>query len=572
MRRSELTTFLLILLLAAGLRLAGITSDSLWLDESYQSFSETIGQHLPNFTQVVDKPYLFKFGPPAPVEHVLANFRTVDPLCPPLYAVLLNRWLAVCGESDFACRSLSTVLSLLSLSVIYAIARFSLNSRVALIAALLQAVSPFDIYYAQESRMYELEMLAAAVSCGCLLLLLTCSLRRGQPSPSQLNDSPSTASGDGARCARLLLPLTLATYIISTWALINSHYTALFIVAFQGLFSSYFCLRHRKWGLLGILIFAWTGIALLWLPWFGLFRQAAAIRTASFYVSRAASWWWPMWALIIRIPFNWIVFLSGKQVVAWACPVYLTSLAFLLMAGWESILKNANCNTVRLAQERWQDASADTGFPPDAVHLVRSDASRRAHWAALEPPLQFFWAWLVIPPVLVWMIDVAEGHRLVEIARYLMACAPAVYILSAYGASTLPAVRRWLPILLFAHCTFALGNNTYAHTVGQREPWKEMAVLVEQLVAPDEPLLVSQYYDIVCLDRYLSCAHLQFGVSPALGKPHLNQVLLGRKSFWLLTAQEGEAIKKMIPVRYKLSRQIDLRHALHLRLYELSAR
>lgn len=561
MKRSQLRSFLLIFLLAAGLRIAGITFDSLWLDESYQTFVETVAGSLPDFTHPTDSPFLFKFGEPQAVGRVISNFRAVDPLCPPLYAVLLNRWLTAFGESDLAARSLSTVLSLLSLAIVYFLASWAINARAALLASLLQAVSPFDIYYAQEARMYGLEILASSLSCASLLFLLTqLSIKRDSPdqtsgrrppvgplssgestglNPGSAQEASSIAASSPMEAGaggefQLSVPLAAVVYTASSWALINSHYTALFVIAFQGLFSTWHCLRQRNLRLFSLLALCWGGILLLWMPWFELFRQAASVRTESFYVARKASWWWPLWAAIARIPFNWIVFLSGKQVVAYAIPVYCTSAAFIGAAAWSSL---------------------KPGQPS-----IQSRAKSLS--------LRFLWAWAIMPPLMVWLLDLTEGHRVVEIARYVMATAPAIYILTGYGIAALYTVRAWAPAVVLVHIVFALVNNTYAHLVPQREPWREMARLVESLVRPDEPLLVSQYYDIVCLDRYLNHPFVQYGVSPSLPADHLARVLSGRKSFWLLTAQEGEAIKNMIPTRYKLIRQVDLRHALHLRLYE----
>lgn len=529
MKRKELTSFALIFLLAAGLRLGGITFDSLWLDESYQTFSESIAQTLPDLTGDSGTPLLFKFGPPQPVSHLLATFRSVDPLCPPLYAVVLNRWMTAFGTSDFAARSLSVVLSLLSLGIIYIGARAALNPGAAACAALLQAISPFDIYYAQEARMYTLEMVLSTISCLSLLWLY----RRF------LEPAPRDGAGDTPRKrphSALATAAIASIYTISTWAMINTHYTALFVAAFQGLVSVFLCLRYRNPRLACVLVGAWLATALLWLPWFGLFRQSASIRTASFYVARQATWWWPIWAVMVRIPFNWMVFLSGKQVVAWAAPLYLTSLSFIAAAALAS-LRAIRCR--------------DAAFMPRLSQL-------------------FFWSWALIPPLLVWLIDVVESHRVVEISRYLTATAPAVFILAGWGLSEALNAKRLMLVVLLLHAGLALGNNAYAHSVPQREPWRKMAALVEAQVRPDEPLLIAQYYNIVCLDRYLTRPQVQIGLSPSQGSEHMEQVLSGRKRFWLLTAQEGEAVAHMVPDRFKELKKFDLRHALHLRLFEES--
>jgi len=531
MQPRTITLLILLMLAAVGLRLAGITFDSLWLDEGYQSMADAVGQRLPDFTALNGEPYLFKFGPPQPLDTVLANFRAVDPLCPPLYAVLLNRWMALFGQGDLAVRLPSTLLSLGQLAVVVFMALRFFGKRAALFAGILVAVSPFDIYYAQEARMYTLTTFMAALSSAALLALLT---------------------------ARSLKGATLAwlpVYVGATWALINSHYTGLFIPLFQGVFSVVYCLFARRRALLAVLCPAWLAVGLLWLPWFDLFKQAAAVRTASFYVAREPSLWWPVWAVVGRIPYNWMVFLSGKQVVAYAVPIYATSVLILLMAA---------CATL---------PGIMAGLPGVKRFLPGESSGEGAGVAGADRvAVAFLWCWALVPALCVWLTDVLEGHRVVEIARYVMATAPAVYVLCGAGlaayAGARPPDRRspWVWILGL-HVACALINNAYTHAVPHREPWREMARLVEERAA-DDLVLVSQPYDIVCLDRYLSRPVRQIGVTPALPAERLIVQLAGRKRFWLVTAQEGEAIKDMVPARFRLMSQIDLHHALHLRLYE----
>jgi uncharacterized membrane protein len=495
----ELAPFLLILLLAGILRFAGITADSMWLDEGYQTMTEATGQTLPDFFNAQRKPFLFKYDRAEPLNVVLANFKKVDPLCPPLYAVLLNRWMNVFGTEDFAVRAMSALLSTLSVGGTFLIARGMFGLPAAICAAGLHAISPFDVYYAQEARMYSLAVLSAVVSAGCLSWLLF-------------------AQGK-------LRPLVAVTYSVATCALINSHYTGLFTVAFEGLFSLWYCIRYRFWNRLIWLSGSWLGVLLLWLPWFDIFRHAAGNRTASFYVSRPASLWWPFYALFIRLPVNWLTYLSGKQVIAYAIPIYAT--AAVLVA--------------------------------NAIGFTRTRMSAK---------LAFLWAWALLPVILLWIIDVVESRKVIEISRYTITTAPAIYLLCGVAAAAMLRNRRWFKWVLIAHALFAMVNIVGTHLVEQREPWKRLAETVEMKCSPDDLILVSQYYNIACLDRYLTRPFLQVGISPALGPKYFADAISGRDRFWLITAQEGEAITSFVPRNYKLDRRFDYRHGLHLRYYE----
>jgi mannosyltransferase len=87
---------------------------------------------------------------------------------PPLYYLLLHGWMAVFGESNNAVRSLSGLLGIATLPVIYVVGRRLGGARAGLAALLVFAASPFAIRYATETRMYSLVMLL--VLCGWLAI------------------------------------------------------------------------------------------------------------------------------------------------------------------------------------------------------------------------------------------------------------------------------------------------------------------------------------------------------------------------------------------------------------------
>lgn len=74
---------------------------------------------------------------------------------PPLYYFLLHAWLAL-GENVFALRFFSVACSLLVVALVYALARRLFAEHVARWAMFFAALAPFQIYHAQELRMYAL--------------------------------------------------------------------------------------------------------------------------------------------------------------------------------------------------------------------------------------------------------------------------------------------------------------------------------------------------------------------------------------------------------------------------------
>lgn len=323
-------------------------------------------------------------------------------------------------------------------------------------------------------------------------------------------------------------PVLVPLHIVSTWALINTHYTGLFLAAAEGLASFAYLSWQKNWKLLSLLLCSWLIVAVLWLPWLHLFMQAAGSRTASFYVSRIPDLIWPFKALFLRIPLNWMIFLSGQRVTAFAAGIYVSSFIMLAYAAY-SVLKD------------------------------RTDKKFYLLGLCL---------WALLPALGLWVMDVLENHRVVEIARYLMYTAPAIYLLAGFSLAKIPN-KRYFSMLVVFHCLFAAINLTYTHTIKQREPWQDAALAVEKLVPCDELLVVSQPYDIVCLDRYLEKPRRQLGLSPAMGGEIVKSKLAKLTKFTLITAQEGESIKDMVPEEFSLTKQIDYSHGIHLRVYRL---
>jgi mannosyltransferase len=123
---STFVWLLLILGIALALRCAFISKESLWLDELESWwFASDLGR-------------------------ALAGERTN----PPLYYTLLHFWVGWFGTSEAALRSLSVIPGVLSVGLVYALAKKLFSNKIALGGALYQAVSSFQIYYSQEARTF----------------------------------------------------------------------------------------------------------------------------------------------------------------------------------------------------------------------------------------------------------------------------------------------------------------------------------------------------------------------------------------------------------------------------------
>ena len=135
-------SIIFILLLAMFLRFYTLDAQSLWSDEGNSlALSQT------SFSQIAA--------------------RTAYDIHPPLYYWLLKIWVTVSGTSEFSARSLSALLGVLVVVLTYRLGTLFFSREVGLTAAFLGAITPFQIYYAQEARMY---MLMMALACLCVWL------------------------------------------------------------------------------------------------------------------------------------------------------------------------------------------------------------------------------------------------------------------------------------------------------------------------------------------------------------------------------------------------------------------
>jgi hypothetical protein len=188
---------LLITLLALGLRLFGLDSQSLWYDEAFSV-------------------YLARMG----LAEITA--RTAADIQPPLYYYLLHGWIQLVGDSERGLRGLSLLFGVLTVPLMYA-AAWQLFSRLpatqrrlaGLLAALLVAISPLHVWYGQEARMYTLLTFLCLLSSYLLLLVIPRSIR-GQN-----------------RWATLAL---WAAYTLVNIAALYTHYFAVFCLGFQALY------------------------------------------------------------------------------------------------------------------------------------------------------------------------------------------------------------------------------------------------------------------------------------------------------------------------------------------------
>jgi len=130
---------IIVLLIAFGVRVHQLGTQSLWHDEgnSYVQATRSLGAIADNASRDIH---------------------------PPGYYWLLHVWRGATGDSEFALRSLSTFASLLSVAFAFAIGKRLVGGWMGAVAAVFVALNTFSIFYAQEARMYALLAMWAGAS------------------------------------------------------------------------------------------------------------------------------------------------------------------------------------------------------------------------------------------------------------------------------------------------------------------------------------------------------------------------------------------------------------------------
>ncbi|MCZ7573369.1 MAG: glycosyltransferase family 39 protein [Ardenticatenaceae bacterium] len=370
-RAWESVTLLAVLMLADGLRLFRLEDASIWWDEGLAVWAA-------------------RQSPLA-----IARWTATD-VHPPLYFWLLHFWRALAGDGEFAVRWLSVAFGTLTVALLWRLGRTVAGRRVALLAALLLALSRFAVWWSQETRMYILGALLATLS-----LYLTVRLHR-RPS----------------------WPLALA-YLAVTVAALWTLYLLAFLLVIEGLYWLATLPQGRV---------AWRGLLL----WAGL--QATVLLSfapwLAYALPRMHSW-------SVQVPFD--------------PELYARLYATLLAVGtsvdidryWPATAAVLLLLPVGLAlatERDWELTRRDSPRWPRRTFLPVSN-----HRAFISNPqslsvLLLLALTLLLPPLVVWGVTTmprAFGYSPKPEARYLLPYAPAFSLLLAWAIAGLAGTEGW---------------------------------------------------------------------------------------------------------------------------------
>lgn len=302
----------LVLAVGSGLRLHGLSVHSFWYDEAASLAVAT-----------ADDPWSALRGD----RH------------PPLFFLLLRGWHALVGADDAALRTLPALLGIAALLGLHVVARRLLSPRASLLATALFAAAPFQVWYAQELRMYVLLELGTVVA---------------------LLGATATATATGRTAVRAALLAGGAALAL------GSHYFGFLVPAL----CAPFVWRGRDRRSLALLLAPIAGLV-VWLPWLVLVVPEQ-MRTPWAFQARLGA------RDLLELPVRWFVVI-GSALPAWL-PL---AVAGLVAAGLVGAL--------RLAWQR--DAAARALL----ASLALAALALLLAFVVLPPTLQPFYAIGVAP-------------------------------------------------------------------------------------------------------------------------------------------------------------------------------
>ncbi len=441
------TPFLLLLVVALGgfLRVYQISSKGLWLDEA---FSVWMVRH--------------------PVGEMLDWLVRVDQH-PPLYYLLLHFWV-VLGDDAAAVRALSALFGTLTIPVVYLLGCRLADDKMGLLAALILAVSPFHVRFAQETRMYTLLALNVSLALYALARLLADPRSARIPLGRQFVDfwQDWRATRRWPPLQAIETDLTWLGYIFFTVATVLTHNTAIFFPIATSLLVLGLLLRPNPpapfparegesspprfgeglgEGLLRNWLLAQLGVFLLWLPWLPAFIIQSAGVYREFWLPA------PTWETVVGVVGAFLSdFLPSPPAGAWGVWGLYTGLVLL--------------------------------------GLVRF-RRRPAHIA-------FLLVTFATPFAGEWLVSL---RRPIFYDRTLIWASIPLYLLLAAGVRQL---RRWpyviaVVLMMLATNTFSL-REYYVHF--EKEQWDDAAALVAERVEPDDLILFNATWTQIPFDYY----------------------------------------------------------------------
>jgi 4-amino-4-deoxy-L-arabinose transferase-like glycosyltransferase len=428
--------------LGFGLRVQGLDFQPLWGDEGWSFYlaSQPLGQ--------------------------LLNLTALD-IHPPLYYILLKSWLFLTGPGAEEARFLSVIAGTLLIPVVGLLGQRWFNGLAGIMGAAVTALAPLAIYYAQEVRMYGWVTLLGAMSV--YFCLKNEALEQAQPARR---------------------PVQLA-YLLSATAALYTHYYAIFILLFQGL---YLLLVHRRAFFRHYFsLFLVSGM--LYLPWV-IYTGARLIN----YIENKRN-------VEGYLPLNPIRFVSDHLVT-----FSLGHLSAELQpyAGWSTLLFVLIAALGVLVMLLWRSSGSQTGvWEPEKTPKEK------------RKPFLLLYLYLAVPLFLGYLINQFYPFTPRFYERTLLLAAPAYWLLLGVGLTWLAMRQRLLAGAITLLMLLLLGVSLFSFYGINRYPDEDYRPLLRDIAAratPEDTLLASYQWQMGFYQAYLPSPRPHLFIAPGWGK------------------------------------------------------
>lgn len=245
--KKEKVLLILILLLATGIRLYNLTASSLWHDEAFSALLINYSWH----------EMFYRIG--------------LD-VHPPLYYILLRLWADVLGHSMWALRGFSAFFSIATVWMTYLFVKAAFKREsLAQISALLIALSPFQVQFVIEARMYTLGTFL--VMSGAYFLVKALESQRANLSKGRVWSY-------------------WLVFALCNIGMFYTHYYLFFSAFAFGLYTLYYLYRNYgfSWKEYKYALSAYTLLVLAYVPWLKSFAEQFGRVQDNYWIPKVDRW------------------------------------------------------------------------------------------------------------------------------------------------------------------------------------------------------------------------------------------------------------------------------------------
>jgi len=354
----------------------------------------------------------------------------------PVYYALLKLWTGLFGYTEAAARSLAVSFGILSVFLIYKLAKALFGVSAGLISAFILAISPYNIYYSQQVRYYTLFLCLSLLSIILFLRVIK----------------------DDKRVTRFL-------YILTDLLVIYAFPVGIYIFILKNIFFLFFWKRiklKRQW-------LKTQAVILI------LFMPMALIPAVSFKKT-----------MINHEVDTFVANKPGPGVLTETLEVFSYGGSRQAHAG-----VGFETEPSRLRMPRFLTPLFILLFSLSIFYGWKEPRSRDDLLSAKNKVL-LLWLWLFAPLLGFYLFSILV--KPIFLTRYFIAIAPAFYIGAGYSLSRMGKSRTGLIIVLAALTCFSLD---ILYNPGSKNDWRQIAGSVKPLIAEGDTIVLAPITQII---------------------------------------------------------------------------